>query len=147
MGGYTNSRCRCEPCTHAMLTYHRRRRLVGRIERLATQYAEVVASLEQLDLEATLPSLPSPRRSSRPSRAPVMATPEPAPQAPHRREGVPPMAVPHAVGATGRWRCGHEGQVPFPVTSLGPARTPCPVCDKPGLVAQQGADGWHPVLV
>ncbi len=140
LAAYNHAHCRCPMCSANRMAYERKYRLERRVILLADKYEQAVAHLEALgDLV--------------PAGSPVQEAPAPlAPSSPSR-QAVPPVAparavllpVPATVGSWGRWRCGHEGEVPFRLTSTGPARLPCPNCGKPGLTAQRGPTGWAAV--
>ena len=80
------------------------------------------------------------RRSGRPrpyvSSAPV--------QTPRPGRSVPAPVQP-AVGAAGRWSCGHEQTVATADTARQPQSSRCRQCGARGLVAQLTPGGWAPV--
>ncbi len=58
------------------------------------------------------------------------------------RNGTAPLTV----GAATRWSCGHEATLQSPLApGLSPGSAPCPVCGRPGIVAQLVAGRFVPV--
>ena len=83
------------------------------------------------------------RRSRRPvpyaSSAPVQSAPIIV--------GAVPAPVRAAIGAVGRWSCGHVGTLVSATTAREPAGSRCRECGAVGLVAQLTPGGWAPVAV
>lgn len=82
------------------------------------------------------------RRSRRPvpyaSSAPVQSP---------RLDLTTPAPVRTAIGAVGRWSCGHVGTLVSATTAREPAGSRCRECGAVGLVAQLTPGGWAPVAV
>ena len=47
-----------------------------------------------------------------------------------------------AIGAAGRWSCGHEARIATATTSRDPARSRCRTCGTVGLTHQLTPEGW-----
>lgn len=63
-----------------------------------------------------------------------------------RHQAVPVAPAAWAVrGAVGRWRCGHEMTIPRVIDDRRPGAAPCPICGRPGLVAQWIGNALAPV--